>query len=428
MAIIQSYPINDNVKDTDLLLGVTNIAPSGNPIYQTKSFRVSDVRGSGGGGGSITIGTANGLSLQGSVLSLGLASSSANGALSSDNWTTFNNKQNALTGSGIVKSANGVISYIVDNSLNWNTAYNDKINSASVTGTTNKTLTLTQQDGGTVTASWVDDGGSITLTTNGTGGASTLINNVLNIPIYTGGGGVAWLESNATDLTIWNNGKGNRTTNTSFGDRALRSNIDGYQNTIYGYDAATSNTSGFENTAVGYQALYSGQSANRNIALGAKSLWSCVSGYGNTAIGNLSQYYNVSSYANVSIGDSSLLGVVNGEANTAIGLSAGQYAVGSSSRNVYIGLNAGPTSNVVENDKLYINNSFSTPLIGGDFATRTVSIDGSLTAKQFRLSALNTAPANATATGVLGEIRYDANFIYVCVANNTWKRSALTAW
>jgi hypothetical protein len=39
---------------------------------------------------------------------------------------------------------------------NWNTAYNDSIVSAGVTGTTTKTLTLNQQDGGTVTASWTD--------------------------------------------------------------------------------------------------------------------------------------------------------------------------------------------------------------------------------------------------------------------------------
>jgi hypothetical protein len=43
-----------------------------------------------------------------------------------------------------------------DNSANWNTAYNDRISSATVTGTTTKTLTLTQGDGGTVTASWTD--------------------------------------------------------------------------------------------------------------------------------------------------------------------------------------------------------------------------------------------------------------------------------
>ena len=38
----------------------------------------------------------------------------------------------------------------------WTTAYNDSIVSAAVTGTTTKTLTLTQQDAGTITASWTD--------------------------------------------------------------------------------------------------------------------------------------------------------------------------------------------------------------------------------------------------------------------------------
>jgi hypothetical protein len=46
---------------------------------------------------AVTIGTANGLSLSGQQLSLGLASASTNGALSSTNWTTFNNK---IEGSG----------------------------------------------------------------------------------------------------------------------------------------------------------------------------------------------------------------------------------------------------------------------------------------------------------------------------------------
>ena len=43
----------------------------------------------------VTIGTANGLSLSGQQLSLGLASSTLNGALSSTDWNTFNNKQTA---------------------------------------------------------------------------------------------------------------------------------------------------------------------------------------------------------------------------------------------------------------------------------------------------------------------------------------------
>lgn len=42
------------------------------------------------------------------------------------------------------------------NDSNWNTAYNDRITAAAVSGTTTKTLTLTQGDGGTITASWTD--------------------------------------------------------------------------------------------------------------------------------------------------------------------------------------------------------------------------------------------------------------------------------
>lgn len=53
---------------------------------------------------------------------------------------------------------------------------------------------------------------------------------------------------------------------------------------------------------------------------------------------------------------------------------------------------------------------------------------GSLTTSQYRLSALNTAPANATDTGTLGEIRIAADYIYICTATNTWVRAALATW
>jgi hypothetical protein len=116
-------------------------------------------------------------------------------------------------------------SYIASAS-NWNTAYNNSIISAAVTGTTTKTLTLTQQDAGTITASWTDDNtdavtsvfgrtgavvaqsgdytttqvtegtnlyftdararAAISLTTTGTSGAATYSGGVLNIPQYQG--------------------------------------------------------------------------------------------------------------------------------------------------------------------------------------------------------------------------------------------------
>jgi hypothetical protein len=84
------------------------------------------------------------------------ATTLVDGYLSATDWTTFNGKQNYLGGTGLVKSTAGTISYITDNSTNWNTAYDRSIVSAAVTGTTTKTLTLNEQDGGTITASWTD--------------------------------------------------------------------------------------------------------------------------------------------------------------------------------------------------------------------------------------------------------------------------------
>lgn len=37
-------------------------------------------------------------------------------------------------------------------------------------------------------------------------------------------------------------------------------------------------------------------------------------------------------------------------------------------------------------------------------------------------------PASATDTGSAGEICWDANYIYVCTATNTWKRTAIATW
>ena len=53
---------------------------------------------------------------------------------------------------------------------------------------------------------------------------------------------------------------------------------------------------------------------------------------------------------------------------------------------------------------------------------------GTLTTGQMDIAALNTAPASASAAGTLGEIRYTADYIYVCTATNTWKRAALSTW
>jgi hypothetical protein len=39
-----------------------------------------------------------------------------------------------------------------------------------------------------------------------------------------------------------------------------------------------------------------------------------------------------------------------------------------------------------------------------------------------------TAPASATGPGTPGQIAYDSDHIYVCVATDTWKRAPLSTW
>jgi hypothetical protein len=49
-------------------------------------------------------------------------------------------------------------------------------------------------------------------------------------------------------------------------------------------------------------------------------------------------------------------------------------------------------------------------------------------ATKFYVSSLNTAPSSASDTGTTGEIRFTADYIYVCTATNTWKRTAIATW
>ena len=59
---------------------------------------------------------------------------------------------------------------------------------------------------------------------------------------------------------------------------------------------------------------------------------------------------------------------------------------------------------------------------------RNAEIDGRCHADSFKVEGLNTAPGSATSEGKEGEIRYTADYIYVCVSENNWKRTALTSF
>jgi hypothetical protein len=79
-----------------------------------------------------------------------------------------------VSGNPIVTNGTLALNYAAGYSLpttakqtTWDGAYNDSIVSASVSGTTTKTLTLNQQDGGTITASWTDIDTNLVTSVNG---------------------------------------------------------------------------------------------------------------------------------------------------------------------------------------------------------------------------------------------------------------------
>lgn len=40
----------------------------------------------------------------------------------------------------------------------------------------------------------------------------------------------------------------------------------------------------------------------------------------------------------------------------------------------------------------------------------------------------SATPSSATDTGIKGQVAWDSSYIYVCVATDVWKRTALSSW
>jgi hypothetical protein len=161
------------------------------------------------------------------------ASASVSGILTSTDWTTFNNKQNALSNasasvSGILTSTDWTINQSNANafltSTDW-TTFNNKQNalsnaSASVSGILTSTdwTTFNNKQNALSNASASVSGiltstdwttfnnkqNALTLTTTGTSGASTLVGSTLNIPQYTGGSGTVTNVSGTGAISVIN--------------------------------------------------------------------------------------------------------------------------------------------------------------------------------------------------------------------------------
>jgi hypothetical protein len=92
------------------------------------------------------------------------------------------------------------------------------------------------------------------------------------------------LQFNTTDRTVWNRGKGNIVSNTSFGEGAFKNNISGGSNSAYALGALQFNESGNNNSAFGEFAMEGNVSGSFSSAFGKNALGSSNGSY-NTAIG-----------------------------------------------------------------------------------------------------------------------------------------------
>lgn len=189
-------------------------------------------------------------------------------------------------------------------------------------------------------------------------------------------------------------------------------------------DNAGNGTTATNAVAIGYNAGYNSTGLTSSVVLGSGSGASANS-TGSIFIGNGAGSSTNSTYGS----------------NISIGSSAGNYNTGSGT--VGIGYNAlqnNTRSGVIQLTAAFTGGYLLPPTADNQFVISTfrnaffnMPSAGNRTYTYAEASgtipALNTtAPASATAAGVVGEIRVTSTYIYVCTATNTWVRAALATW
>jgi hypothetical protein len=429
MAIIYSYPLNDDIKLLDELVGTTEKSINGQLKTVTRNFLLSDLAEffivDGGLQKEITLTTNNSagpatLNQTTGILNIprydigSITSISAIAPITATIGTTpvisTSMSTNKLigrysTGTGVFEEITlGTGLSFTGNVLN-STAL---VTPAALTKVddTNVTLTLGGSPGnallqgvsltlgwaGTLEDSRITSSSSwntaynnriTSLTTTGSG-AATLISNILNIPTV----GVV----SATTSGIVNNtslqelggvdkkingiriGRGNisdpLSENTAVGYLALQSVVhttgdQGYYNTAFGEEALKSLTTGHSNDAFGDWTLRFCTTGTFNTAIGGGALHLLQGGSYNTAIGPSALRNNLNGSRNTAVGTSALQNNT-GSNNTAIGSVAGGATASSGSSNILIGFQAGRDVSTGTNN-LLIENITNASITSGSY-------------------------------------------------------------
>jgi hypothetical protein len=205
--------------------------------------------------------------------------------------------------------------------------------------------------------------------------------------------------------------------NIALSKQALQNNTTGSWNTAIGKEALKTNTTGNINIAVGNFALQNNTTGSENVAIGQNNLGANTTGNTNTAIGHYALNSNTTGQANTATGLGALRAVTTGQYNIAVGYDAGARNVTGNS-NVFLGYQAGFFE--TGSNKLYISNSSAlTPLIKGDFSTKTLTVNDYLATKYFKMT-------NGATNGYV--LQSDASGNGIWVNPTTLTTSATNNW
>lgn len=318
-------------------------------------------------------------------------------------------------------------------------------------------------------------GFTCTLATANTGDANVGIGINSGISLTTGSQNVFVGDSTATATTTGTN-------NFAFGQNALAANTTGIRNVCMGVAALNANVTGEANIALGTAVFQKNTTGSNNIVVG--DLAACFHANGTTNLTDpegcvyigtecrgfnnsdsnsiviagrtatargVGEGANTTVLGNLETTSTKLFGLTTSQTNTAttnavvyglrtehqssgtpaIGIGTGiQFAAETSTNNTEVGATVEAVTTNVTNTTEAFDLLFRTMSGGAAAAERfRITSAGNVTLQGNTIRVVNSrTPASATAAGTTGEICWDASYIYVCTATNTWRRIAHATW